>query len=416
MTTNEVQVTQEKAENLNWPLMHPVEGFFLGTAHTNTKYQGRDDLVLLCFEPSASVAGVFTKNAFAAAPVHIAKAHLQSEACRAFVINAGNANACTGQAGHDAAQAICQGVADQQCYASSSAVLPFSTGVIGEVLDARPILNALPKAIGQLSETQWQAAGRAIMTTDTRAKGTSVQFSWQGEVITITGIAKGSGMIEPNMATMLAFIATDAGVSKEVISELSQQLADASFNRISVDGDTSTNDACMLVATGKRSACLQALSGDFYDAFYEALLEVYQSLAHKIVWDGEGATKFVAVTVKNGQSAEECCQAAYSIARSPLVKTALFASDANWGRIVMALGNADIPLLDTRLVDIYLGDVLIVESGGRASTYTEAQGAAVLARSEVTITVDLKRGDVCDTVWTSDLSHEYIRINAEYRS
>lgn len=399
-----------------WPVMHPIEGVRIGVAQAGIKRAGRDDVTVFEICEGASVAGVFTQNAFCAEPVKIAKQHLQKEAVRYFLINSGNANACTGKLGHAAAMKTCDALASLTGVASSS-VIPFSTGVIGELLPAQKIVDALPAAVESLNADNWTRAGRSIMTTDTRPKGASCEVMLNGISVKITGISKGAGMINPNMATMLGYVATDANVDQALLNKLSKRAANLSFNRITIDGDTSTNDACMIVATGKaQNAKLVDEGAEDTEAFAQALVDVYQQLAQQIVRDGEGATKFISVNVKGGATHQECVDVAYAIAHSPLIKTAMFASDPNWGRIICAIGYAGVPALDVERVKVWLDDALIVEDGGRAGAYTEEQGQAVVSKAEFAINVDLGRGEFEDVIWTSDLSHEYIRINAEYRS
>lgn len=399
-----------------WPEMYPIDGVRLGVAQAGIKKAGRDDVTLFEVCEGACVAGVFTQNAFCAEPVKIAKQHLAKESVRYFLINSGNANACTGKLGYDAAMKTCDALAGLTGVDASS-VIPFSTGVIGELLPADKIVNALPAAIESLSSDNWTKAGRAIMTTDTRPKGASREIIVGGVSVKITGISKGAGMINPNMATMLGYIATDASVDQSLLSVLSKRAANLSFNRITIDGDTSTNDACMIIATGKAgNATLVDEHSEESKVFADALIDVYQELAQQIVRDGEGATKFISVSVKGGRTHQECVDVAYAIAHSPLIKTAMFASDPNWGRIICAIGYAGVPELDVDQVKVWLDGTLIVEGGGRAGSYTEEQGQAVVSLPEFTISVDLGRGDFEDVIWTSDLSHEYIRINAEYRS
>ncbi|WP_075185856.1 bifunctional glutamate N-acetyltransferase/amino-acid acetyltransferase ArgJ [Teredinibacter haidensis] len=399
-----------------WPHIYPVAGVRLGVAAAGVKYRDRNDVVLLEIKDGSSVAGVFTQNTFCAAPVTIAKQLLKEKTPRFFIINSGNANACTGRQGMEAAWETMQAVADISGE-SADRVLPFSTGVIGEPLPCGKISAAVPEAFNSLSVEGWEAAARTIMTTDTRPKAASVEVDVDGEVITITGIAKGSGMIRPNMATMLAYIATDAAISPDVLGTISRLAANRSFNRITIDGDTSTNDACMLIATGQSSApALKCHGGEYFEKIAAAIVAVYQSLAQEVVRDGEGATKFVTVNVSGGQSQTESLQVAYSVAHSPLVKTALFASDPNWGRIVAAIGYAGIEGLDANGVRVSLDDVEIVRDGGRSPNYTEEAGQAVFNQSQFAINIDLGRGEASETIWTSDLSHEYVTINAEYRS
>lgn len=399
-----------------FPQMTPVAGLRLGTASAGIKTPGRKDLVVLGLAQEARVSGVFTQNAFCAAPVTVAKDHLASGDVRYLVINSGNANACTGEEGLADARLTCNKLAEMSG-ARANQVLPFSTGVIGERLPMARLLAALPQALENLSEDGWEDAARGIMTTDTRPKGATVQFKYEGEVITVSGISKGSGMINPNMATMLGFIATDAKVSQQLLDQLVTKAADQSFNRITVDGDTSTNDACMLIATGQSSLPeINSTQGELFAKFYNAVVSVHIQLAQNIVSDGEGATKFVTVQVEGATKKPEAAKVAYSIAQSPLVKTALFASDPNWGRIVAAIGYAGVEGLDPNKVKVWLGNVLIVENGGCADSYTEEQGQAVMDQEEIMIRVDLGRGNSKDRVWTTDLSHDYVTINAEYRS
>ncbi len=399
-----------------WPKMMPIEGVRIGVADADIKQNNRNDLTLFAIDEGSTVSGVFTQNAFCAAPVVLGRSHLAKGSIRCFVINSGNANACTGEQGLSDALSTCQKAASLMGLEARQ-VIPFSTGVIGEPLPTQKLLSALPNAQSALVSDGWRVAAEAIMTTDTQPKGASVQFEFDGELISVTGIAKGAGMIRPNMATMLAFIATDAVVCQAVLDDLAKYAADQSFNRVSIDGDTSTNDACMLVATGRVGLPMIAeSSGELYGQLRQAVVEVMQSLAQDIVKDGEGATKFVTIDVVGGSTRSECLQVAYSVAHSPLVKTALYASDANWGRIVAAIGYAGVPELDASGVKVWLDEVLIVEDGGRAASYTEALGAAVVSLPSFTIKIDLGRGHAEDRVWTSDLSHDYVTINAEYRT
>ena len=390
------------------PVMHPVAGFELGIASAGIKKPGRRDLVVMRCAEGSSVAGVYTQNAFCAAPVVLCKQRMQS-AARYLVINTGNANAATGEPGLQAANAVCEHLA-QLVGCSVEQILPFSTGVIGEPLPVDKITAALPAALADLSVDHWGIAGEGIMTTDTLPKGASVQFQHKGVTVTVTGISKGAGMIRPNMAT-------DAAVSQEVLQNILHDAANKSFNRITIDGDTSTNDSCILVATGQ--AGLEPITqaeGELYNALRAAVNQVAMQLAQAIVRDGEGATKFVTVKVQGGGNQQECLDVAYAVAHSPLIKTALFASDPNWGRIVAAIGYAGVEHLNPDLVSVFLDDVCIVADGGRAQTYTEEQGAAVMQQAEILIRIELGRGDCTETIWTTDLSHEYVRINAEYRS
>ncbi|NLU12295.1 MAG: bifunctional glutamate N-acetyltransferase/amino-acid acetyltransferase ArgJ [Gammaproteobacteria bacterium] len=397
------------------PVMHPVAGFELGIASAGIKKPGRRDVVLMRCAESSTVAGVYTQNAFCAAPVLLCKQRMQSSP-RYLLVNTGNANAATGELGLQAANAVCQELAGLLgCPVEQ--ILPFSTGVIGEPLPVAKIVAALPAAISDLREENWALAAEGIMTTDTLPKGASVQFQHNGVTVTVTGISKGAGMIRPNMATMLGYIATDAAVSQDILQNILHDAANKSFNRITIDGDTSTNDSCILVATGQAALTpITEAQGELYEALREAIEQVAMQLAQAIVRDGEGATKFVTVQVQGGANQQECLDVAYAVAHSPLIKTALFASDPNWGRIVAAIGYAGVKDLKTEQVNVYLNDVCIVAQGGRAQAYTEEQGAAVMQQAEILIRIELERGGSSETIWTTDLSHEYVRINAEYRS
>ena len=400
------------------PALHPVRGLRLGAVSAGIKTPGRKDLVLIELEPGTTCAAVFTRNAFCAAPVTVARQHLQSCAGqpRYLLVNTGNANAGTGVAGLAAARACTAAVA-AAVQVRADEVLPFSTGVIGEPLPAQRLCAALPAAVAALTADGWAAAARGILTTDTRPKGQSVRFTCDGRDYVVTGIAKGAGMIRPDMATMLAYLATDAAVERPLLQSMLGELADVSFNRISIDGDTSTNDACVLLATGAAgNAPLGAASGPLYESLRAALETVCVTLAQGLVRDGEGASKFVTVQVNGGASERECLDVAYTIAHSPLVKTALFASDPNWGRLLAAIGRAGLPDLRVERVAVYLNEVLIAENGCRAASYTEEQGAAAMAPQEIVIRIELQRGAASAAVWTSDLSYDYVRINAEYRT
>jgi len=402
------------AVNLTEPTaLNPVAGIRLAPVAAGIRYRNRDDLLLMEIAPGATTAAVFTQNAFCAAPVIVAREHLAREQPGYLLINAGNANAGTGLEGIEAARAACAAVA-RATGCAPAAVLPFSTGVIGEPLPIDRIAAAIPAALSGLSADNWPAAMRSIMTTDTVGKGCSRRFTWNGREATITGIAKGSGMIRPDMATMLAFIATDAVVPEPVLRATLASVVEETFNCITVDGDTSTNDALVVVATGRSG--LVAAAGEALDVFRATLLEVCLFLAQAIVRDGEGATKFIAVTVTGADDREEARRAAFTVAHSPLVKTALFASDPNWGRILAAVGRAGIDRLDVSRVTIAIGGVRIVEGGGRAASYTEEAGQRAMRESEIQIGIDLGRGGASATVWTCDFSFEYVRINAEYRS
>ena len=397
------------------PTLHPVAGFELGIASAGIKRPGRKDVVVMRCAEGSSVAGVFTLNAFCAAPVILAKQRTQG-AVRYLLTNTGNANAGTGEPGMQAAIRSCASLATL-AGVEADAILPFSTGVIGELLPVEKIEAALPAALADLSENNWAEAASGIMTTDTLPKGASRQFEHDGVTVTVTGISKGAGMIRPNMATMLGYIATDAKVAQPVLQDLLRDAANKSFNRITIDGDTSTNDCCMLVATGKAALPeVTDASGELFAKLKQAVFEVSMEIAQSIVRDGEGATKFVTVIVNGGGNHQECLDVGYAVAHSPLIKTALFASDPNWGRILAAVGRAGVPQLDVSKIDVFLGEVCIASQGGRSPSYTEEQGAAVMAREEITIRIELGRGDCSETIWTTDLSHEYVRINAEYRT
>jgi len=399
-----------------FPAMPPLAGVKLATVSAGIKTPGRADLVLMQLAEGSRVAGVFTRNAFCAAPVTLCRRHMRGAASRYLLINSGNANACTGAQGDRDALASCEAVA-QIAGVSAEQVLPFSTGVIGEPLPLDKITGVIPQAYAGLDNDGWEAAAGAIMTTDTRPKGVTRRVEVAGASLRINGIAKGAGMIKPNMGTMLAYIATDAEIAQPVLEQLCREAANRSFNRISIDGDTSTNDACLLIATGQAEApAITRPEGEVYRALRESLIEAHEYLARSIVADGEGATKFVTLEIRGGATNDECLQVGYAIAHSPLIKTALFASDPNWGRIVAAIGYAGIEDLDADKVRVYLDDTLIVERGGRAPGYTEAQGQALMRHEEITITVDLGRGDCHQRLWTTDLSYEYVRINADYRT
>jgi glutamate N-acetyltransferase/amino-acid N-acetyltransferase len=402
--------------------LKPIDGLRLGVAFAGVKQTVRPDTVLFEIAENASVAGVFTKNAFCAAPVHIAKKHLAGgfngellTAKRYLLVNTGNANAGTGEQGMLDAQACCDALASKAAVKGTN-VLPFSTGVIGEKLPCEKIIAVLDDAIADLQTDNWASAASGILTTDTRIKGHSVSFEYLGERVTITGVSKGSGMIKPNMATMLGYVATDAKVSADLLQELLTTSANKSFNRITVDGDTSTNDACMLIATGAKNIEVTKENTKLFCLFTEHLNALMLEIALQIVRDGEGATKLVKVACEGAKDTQEALAVAYTVAHSPLVKTALFASDANWGRILAAVGRSGVDNLNVDQLEIYLDNVCIVSNGGRALSYTEEQGAAVMAQEEILIRIVLNRGDIDDAVWTTDLSHEYVTINADYRS
>ncbi|MFO7542694.1 MAG: bifunctional glutamate N-acetyltransferase/amino-acid acetyltransferase ArgJ [Thiobacillus sp.] len=394
----------------------PVAGVRLGIASAGIKKPGRRDITLIELVAGSQVAGVFTQNRFCAAPVVVCKQHLAQGGIRALLINTGNANAGTGEEGLARARQTCVALAGiVGCTAEQ--VLPFSTGVILEPLPVDKILPALPAAQADLAPSHWSDAAHAIMTTDIVAKGASRQAVVGGKTITVTGIAKGSGMIHPNMATMLGFMATDAAIAPALMQQLVREVADVSFNCVTVDGDTSTNDSFILMATGLagNAAIADAAHAD-YAALKAVVSAVAVELAQAMARDGEGATKFITVQVEGGHNHAECKQIAYAIARSPLVKTAFFASDPNLGRILAAIGYAGVSDLDVNSLQVYLGDVLVAEKGGRAGSYTEAQGAAVMKEADITVRVVLNRGDVSATVWTCDFSYDYVKINAEYRT
>ena len=397
--------------------LKPVQGLLLGTAEGGIKKPGRQDLLLMHLSGQATVAGVFTQNRFCAAPVLVAREHLAAgKGVRALVVNTGNANAGTGEQGLADARATCAEVA-KLLDCETEQVLPFSTGVIMEALPVSKLVAGLPDCVAALREDNWLNAAQAIMTTDIVAKGVSRQITLDGTVVTVTGIAKGSGMIHPNMATMLGYIATDAVIPQPLLQQLVTHVCDASFNCISVDGDTSTNDALMLIATGTSKA--QPILDEKSQAFLQlqaAIREVAILLAQAIVRDGEGATKFITVQVEGGRNVAECKQIAYAVARSPLVKTAFFASDPNLGRILAAIGYAGVQDLDVQRVRLYLDEVLVAEQGGRAASYLEEEGQRVMQQSDIVIRVVLDRGEAAARVWTCDFSYDYVKINASYRS
>ena len=392
----------------------PVAGIRLAATHAGIKADPqRDDLVLVELAEDSRLAAVFTRNRFCAAPVLLAREHLRQAASgrRFLLINSGNANAGTGEPGLQAARQTCADLAALTGVETHS-VLPFSTGVIGEQLPAERIAAALPALVQSLAEDGWLAAARGIMTTDTLPKAASRRIEIDGRPVTITGICKGSGMIRPDMATMLAYVATDALIDREDLQRCLQQAVDPSFNAITVDGDTSTNDACVLIATGRSGVAVDA----GHPAFNEALQDLFLQLAQAIVRDGEGATKFVEIRVEGAADRDQARDIAYTVAHSPLVKTALFASDPNWGRILAAVGRAPVASLDIASVDLYLGDVRLIRQGEPDPDYREQRGQAVMDRDEILIRIRLAEGEACASIWTSDLSYEYVKINAEYRS
>ena len=395
----------------------PVPGVRIGVAEAGVRKANRKDLTVFLLDEGASVGGVFTRNRFCAAPVQICRDRLAGgDAIRAMVINTGNANAGTGEDGLARAQQVCGALADL-LKLNPSQILPFSTGVIMEPLPVDRIEAGLPAALADAAPDHWARAAEGIMTTDTVAKAFSAKATVGGAEVTITGISKGAGMIRPNMATMLGFLATDACVDPAVMRQLAQELADGSFNRVTIDGDTSTNDSFIVIATNKAgNAPVTSLSSDDARALKAAMLDVARQLAQAIVRDGEGATKFITVQVDGGRTAEECRQVAYAIAHSPLVKTAFFASDPNLGRILAAVGYAGIDDLDQTTINLYLDDVHVAVNGGRNPAYREEDGQRVMKQAEILVRVDLGRGTASDTVWTCDLSHDYVSINADYRS
>ena len=393
------------------PELHPVLGFKLGTTSAGIKSADRPDLVVMEIAEGSSVAALFTKNAFCAAPVTVCKERLARCTPRYLVTNTGNANAGTGEQGLLDATQTCSTLATL-AGVEIDTILPFSTGVIGELLPIDKLLAGLPDAFEQLSESGWTDAAQGILTTDTRAKGSSTQFG-SDKPVTITGIAKGSGMIKPNMATMLAYVATDAVINEELLHRALTLATEKSFNRITVDSDTSTNDSVVLVATGASGVIIDEES---FDSFLENLCQVFTDLAQAIIRDAEGSTKFVTVVVDTAINQSEALKVAYTIAESPLVKTALSASDPNWGRILAAIGRSGIEDLDVNEVQILLNSVLIADHGARAPSYSEEAGQAAMQPEDIEIRVCLNRGDASEVVWTSDLTHEYVRINAEYRT
>ena len=407
-----VNYTLPTAESL-----HPINGVTLGYAKAHVKKPDRKDMLVIALEPGSLAAGVFTQNRFCAAPVLVCREHLKRHAdIRALVINTGCANAGTGAVGFADAKATCDEVA-RLLGCARHQVLPFSTGVILEHLPMEKIINGIPQCIANLTPTGWFDAAHAIMTTDTVPKAVSSQIDIDGTTVTITGISKGAGMIEPNMATMLGFIATDAVVGDDVLADMVKEAADVSFNAITIDGDTSTNDSLILMATGK--AGNPPINGEGtaeYVKLQLAVNDVAIALAQAIVRDGAGATKFMTVKVQGGKPHAECMKIGKAIANSPLVKTAFFASDPNLGRILAAIGYAGVNDLDPDLIKLYLGDVLVAENGGRAVTYREEMGSAVMKEKEILVRVELGRGTQVATVWTCDFSYDYVKINADYRS
>ncbi|SLJ84826.1 bifunctional glutamate N-acetyltransferase/amino-acid acetyltransferase ArgJ [Psychrobacter sp. DAB_AL43B] len=396
--------------------IYPINGIKLSATAAGVRYKDRDDLVIIEIAADSTAAIVTTKNAFCAAPVRVLREHFAKAAPRYLVTNTGNANAGTGADGKRRATDICAALA-AKAGVDTYAVLPFSTGVIGEPLNSDAIIAGLDNALANLAPNNWLAAANGIRTTDTIPKLASKKIDIAGSSYHITGMSKGSGMIRPNMATMLGYVATDANIAADLLQEMLSTINEQSFNRITVDGDTSTNDCCVLIATGAASSdMIDSPEHPHYQSIFEALTEVFVRLAQLIVRDGEGATKFMTVKVTGGKTTQECCDVAYAVAHSPLVKTAFFASDANWGRILAAVGYAGIEDLDTEQVDVYLDEVMICQNGEAAPSYTEQAGKNVMSRPEITIHINLARGDASDTVYTCDLSYDYVKINADYRS
>ncbi len=394
----------------------PIPGIRLGVAQAGVRKANRDDVLVICLPETATVAGVFTQNRFCAAPVQLCRSHLASTTPRALLINTGNANAGTGEDGLARARQVCVALANE-LGCEEDQILPFSTGVIMESLPADRIIAGIPAALANLAEDNWLRAAGAIMTTDIVAKGRTASCQIKGQTVTVTGIAKGSGMIHPNMATMLGYVAIDARVPVGVLQHLLNEVTNESFNRVTVDGDTSTNDSFILMANGRVDAPLiETIGSADYHALYAAVAEVSVFLAQALARDGEGATKFVTIEVEQGRDRAECVQIAKAIAHSPLVKTALFASDPNLGRILAAIGYAGIDDLDVNKIGLWLGDVEVVRDGGRDPAYVEARAAEVMKREDITMRITLGRGSARDRVWTCDFSYDYVKINAEYRS
>jgi len=407
------------AVNLHIPSqsdIHAVAGIEIGTAEAGIRKAGRKDLTVFRLAEGTSVAGVFTTNRFRAAPVQVSERHLEAgKGIRALVVNTGNANAGTGQAGMQAAEQTCQELA-ALLGVSPEQVLPFSTGVILEPLPVERLTAALPAAIADLADDNWFDAAHGIMTTDTQPKIASRRLQIAGHSITISGVSKGAGMIKPNMATMLGFLATDAGIEPSLLRQMTRQIADRSFNRITVDGDTSTNDSFIIMASGQSGLRIESSDDPYYAELFQVLADAALELAQKIVRDAEGATKFITVHVEEAGNTEEALKVAYAVAQSPLVKTAFYASDPNLGRILCAVGYAGIADLDVSGTRMWLGDTLVASDGGRHPDYTEEDGQRVMQQAEITVRIALGRGDHAETVYTCDFSHEYVSINADYRS
>ncbi len=404
------------AVNLTAPeQLTPINGINIASCHAGI-YEHRNDFCLIQFAETSQVAAVFTKNKFCAAPVSIAKRHLEQNKSTSLLINSGNANAGTGKQGQSDALQLCLTLSSK-LGCQPEQILPFSTGVIGEYLPVEKMENSIDTLISSLSDSNWLSAAEAIMTTDTVAKGISKTFRIGDKKITITGIAKGSGMIRPDMATMLAFIGTDLQIDQSLLQTTLKEIVEQSFNRITVDGDTSTNDSCVIIATGcADNYLISSKNDDGYEAFYQCLLDVCRHLACAIIRDGEGATKFITIHVNHGSCEEDCLKVAYRVAESLLVKTAFTASDPNWGRLLSAIGNADTQQFDINKVNVYLGNVSIIRYGERAEEYQELAGKAVMMEAEIIVDIDLGVGQANTTIWTTDLSYDYIKINAEYRT
>ncbi len=402
--------------NIDFPnIIYSINGLKIGVTQANVRYENRDDLVVFALEQGANTAVVTTQNAFCASPVQIVRQHIKQAKPSYLLINTGNANAGTGVDGDERALATCQALA-KKTNVKTEQVLPYSTGVIGETLNSEAIIAGLDNALQHLSEDNWQRGANGILTTDTVAKVASEKLTIDGIDYHVTGMAKGAGMIRPNMATMLGFVATDANISTDLLQTMLHELVAKSFNRITVDGDTSTNDCCTLIATAKVGELIDSKDHPHYLPLLTVLEKVFIRLATLIVRDGEGATKFITVKVTGGKDTKECCDVAYAVAHSPLVKTAFFASDPNWGRILASVGYAGLADLDTTKISIHLDDVLICQRGQRSDCYQEHAGQGAMNRPEICIHIELGRGQASDTVYTCDLSYEYVKINADYRS
>lgn len=396
--------------------VHAVKGVQIGIASAGIRKAGNKDITVFQFAPDTAIAGVFTTNRFRAAPVQVCETHLASETdVQALIINTGNANAGTGEPGLVDARLTCTELA-KILQLRPSQILPFSTGVILEPLPMDKLLGALPAAVSDLQDNNWFNAAHSIMTTDTQPKIHSTQITLDGKTVTMTGISKGAGMIRPNMATMLGFLATDAGIAPELLKEMTRDIANKSFNRITIDGDMSTNDSFIIAATGQSGVYVDSVASPHYAELFQTLRNAAIDLAQKIVRDGEGSTKFITITVEQAKTSEEARKIAYAIAHSPLVKTAFFASDPNLGRILAAIGYAGVDDLDVSHLRLWLGDVLVALNGGRNPDYLESEGKRVMQESEILVRVALDRGDCTETVYTCDFSHEYVTINADYRS